>query len=165
MVAQLLEGVEPEAKRRCIRIDHQVNQHAKTLQAIPDQFVLVLSNLIHNGIKYSFDGTADHPKVFGVRYSPEGENVVISFENDGCGIERDEIAERKLFELGYRGVASGDRGRPGTGTGLYVADKITKAHDGQIRVFSKRIGGQEFEYPMHENRFELVWPVYSKHLE
>ena len=163
MVGTALTGVTAEAQRRNIRIEHTISQHAREVQAIPDQFSLVLSNLIQNGIKYSFDGSVDHPRFFRIRYATEGENIVIGFSNEGCGIDQDEITRRKIFELGYRGRSSSDRARSGTGTGLYIADKIASAHDAVIRVTSRQLGSGDFSYPMHENRFELVWPVYSRH--
>lgn len=163
MMRELVTSAEPAAESRCIRIDHSATAQAREVEAIPDQFSLVLSNLLHNSVKYSFDGTGEHNRVVRVSYCLEGENLVISFQNEGCGIEPHEISEGRLFELGYRGEHSGDRGRQGTGTGLYIVDKITKAHQGSIRVSSRKTGNpSEPAFQAFQNRFDLVWPVYSK---
>ena len=83
----------------------------------------------------------------------------VSIKSYGCPITKDEIRERKIFELGYRGEFSGDRGRQGTGSGLYIADRIVYAHYGKIEVESRTT-----ESPTGEeqalNIFSVFWPKY-----
>ncbi len=49
---------------------------------------------------------------------------------------KDEIEQGLIFQLGYRGAFSGDKGRVGTGIGLYDALKTARAHNGDITIES-----------------------------
>ena len=158
MMQELVESLEPQARQRGIQIDHRPSTHARNIEAIPDQLRVVFSNLLQNAIKYSFND-----RMVRITYRAEGEHLVIQFRNEGCGISRDEIEDNKIFELGYRGRDSGDRGRTGTGTGLYIANQIAEAHDALLRVFSTTAATASVPaFQAHQNRIELVWPVYSR---
>lgn len=156
-VTDLVSANTAEALRRDIAIEHVISSNSDYVEAVPDQFEVVISNLLSNAVKYSFSG-----RTVRVSYSEEGDRLLVRFVNYGCGILPDELQAGKIFELGYRGRLSGDRGRSGTGTGLYIADKIANAHGAEIRVTSRPTGPEtDPNNRVHENKVELVWPVYS----
>ena len=158
IVQELVRSLEPQAQKQGVQIEH-ILKHARRVEAIPDQLRVVLSNLLQNAVKYSFN-----ERIVRITYNAEGERLVVQFHNEGCGISPDEITGGRIFELGYRGRDSCDRGRTGTGTGLYIAARIAKAHDAQIRVSStKAATASDPKFQAYHNRIELVWPVYSRH--
>ena len=99
--------------------------------------VRVLSNLLHNAIKYTWKRERARSSWVEIRASIEERFVCIQFENWGVPIARDEIEQGLIFQLGYRGKWSTDRGRSGTGIGLTDAEHVARAHGGEIRVESK----------------------------
>jgi len=166
VVKDVIDRLSASAERRCIVIEHGANRQSAQVQAIPDQFAVVVTAILQNCVKYSFEGRPERNRVVRISYSAERDNLVIRFANEGCGIDPDEIRDGRIFELGYRGRRSADRGRTGTGTGLYIADKITRAHGGLIRAKSiLKPAAIESHHDIHENTFELVWPVYSPLIE
>jgi signal transduction histidine kinase len=96
-----------------------------------------LSNLLHNAIKYTWKrDRAGAPWVM-VRTQVHDRMVCIDFENWGVPISEDELKKGLIFQLGYRGIWSTDRGRLGTGIGLTDAQRVAYAHGGELRVNSK----------------------------
>jgi signal transduction histidine kinase len=99
--------------------------------------IRVFANLLHNAIKYTWKRERARASWVEIRTFLEGNTVCIQFENWGVPIAREEIDQRLIFELGYRGKWATDRGRLGTGIGLTDADHVARAHGGEIRVDSK----------------------------
>lgn len=99
--------------------------------------VRVLANLLHNAIKYTWRRERTRASWVEIHTTVDSQTVRIQFENWGVPIAREEIDERLIFQLGYRGKWSTDRGRLGTGIGLTDADHVARDHGGEIRVESK----------------------------
>ena len=97
----------------------------------------VLSNLLHNAIKYTWRRERTRASWVEIHTTVDTQNVCIQFENWGVPIAREEIEQGLIFQLGYRGKWSTDRGRLGTGIGLTDADHVARDHGGEIRVESK----------------------------
>lgn len=96
-----------------------------------------LANLIHNAIKYSWTRpNAIKAPWITIELRTTEREVLFSVENWGVPIPRDEIEDRLIFQLGYRGRLSQDRNRLGTGTGLTDALNTAQAHDGYIEATS-----------------------------
>jgi len=158
VIKNVCDSLRLAAESRHLEIEHQYNKYSKMVSAIPDQLEIVLSALIENAIKYSFKGTAVRPKRITIAYSEYEGFLKITISNFGCAITPVELDERRIFELGYRGECSGDRGRTGTGSGLHVADLIVKAHRGKIEVAS-RYENDEGDFEKGAlNIFTVWWP-------
>ena len=99
--------------------------------------VRVLSNLLHNAIKYTWRRERTRASWIEIQSNIDEQNVCVQFENWGVPIAPEEIDERLIFQLGYRGKWSTDRGRLGTGIGLTDADHVARDHGGSILVESK----------------------------
>ncbi|MCA1839417.1 MAG: hypothetical protein LC723_03685 [Actinobacteria bacterium] len=96
------------------------------VNADPDAFGRVLSNLLTNAAKFSAAGSP-----ITIDASRTGEDVVVSVTDTGIGIPVDERAN--IFERFYR-VSRGERAAPGTGVGLAIAKDFVEAQGGQIWV-------------------------------
>ena len=65
----------------------------------------------------------------------------------------EELETGLIFEMGYRGQLSTDRGRLGTGIGLTDAQRAARAHGGDIEISSR---------PATDTSFETNHPDYYK---
>jgi signal transduction histidine kinase len=96
-------------------------------------------NAIDNAVKYSFDGTADHPRWieivgrFEIQQDVPGYAVHIS--NLGIGIEEDELD--RVFEPGYQGRRTLGEFRPGFGMGLPFLKECVETHGGAVSIRSQ----------------------------
>ena len=62
-------------------------------------------------------------------------------------ITEEELDQGLIFRVGYRGVNSSDRRRPGTGLGLYDAQKVVEKHHGRMSITSKpSLGNSKDDY-------------------
>ncbi|MFN0014765.1 MAG: PAS domain-containing protein [Saprospiraceae bacterium] len=96
-----------------------------------------LHNLLHNAIKYSWAKSPERRPWVTVRIDKKEGMVEITVENWGVAIRREEIESGSVFQFGKRGRESEDRGRSGTGIGLYDAHDIISKHGGNLRVTSE----------------------------
>ena len=92
----------------------------------------LLFNLLHNAIKYTDRGYVR------VSLKREGKEAVLTVEDTGVGIPREEIP--KIFRRFY----VGDRARGGSGLGLSIVKHIVMAHGGRIDVESQLGKGSIF---------------------
>jgi signal transduction histidine kinase len=162
MVADIFESLESTAHQKHLVLQQGFNRHTTTVHAIPGQLYIVMCNIINNAIKYSFNGFPMNPLAVDIEYSDyNNEFLIIEIRNEGCKITHEEIRDKLLFDLGYRGEYSRDRQRKGTGTGLYIASEITGIHKGTIDVSSTLIGGNLAEgTDRYLNSFLIYWPYY-----
>jgi signal transduction histidine kinase/ligand-binding sensor domain-containing protein/DNA-binding response OmpR family regulator len=96
-------------------------------------FDKVLSNLLSNAFKYSFDG--GEVKVVLRELEKEIEIQVI---DAGLGIKQDDVDH--LFDRFYQGRNADDLGMRGTGIGLNLSKAITEMHGGQIKAGNRDDG-------------------------
>lgn len=107
------------------------------VEGIERELVRALSNLLHNAIKYSWRRDRAKAPWITVRTYARAGMACIEFENWGVPIAPEEIEQGLVFQLGYRGKWSKDRGRLGTGIGLTDAKRTAQTHYGDLRVASR----------------------------
>ncbi len=109
-----------------------INQHFNPRENIPvnchkTSLNRAFHNLLHNAIKYSWSKGQDRQPWVDVNVETRKNEVEIVISNWGVPIRREELEKGQIFQFGKRGRESEDRGRSGTGIGLYDAlDIITK---------------------------------------
>ena len=98
-------------------------------------FDKVVSNLLSNAFKYTFDGGEVK-----VMLSETEKDVMIQVIDNGVGIKNED--PDRLFDRFYQGRNSDDLGMKGTGIGLNLCRVITQMHGGQIRAGNRTDGQQ-----------------------
>jgi K+-sensing histidine kinase KdpD len=159
-INKIIDQLNYSIDRRRISFNHGYNSVCEAIEAIPDQINIVIQNLLQNALKYSFNGFEDKHAEIRISYKLyEKTNIEVVISNLGCGITESEISSGEIFKLGYRGELSGDRGRDGSGCGLYTSNLIVRAHGGSINIVSYPIGsGNSFEQ-VYKNDISLILPI------
>lgn len=99
--------------------------------------VRAVGNLLHNAIKYSWRRESGPRSWVNVHIHRKAGRVLVIMENWGVPISARELEEGMVFELGYRGKWSTDRGRLGTGIGLTDARDVAQKHQGAVDITSR----------------------------
>ena len=113
----------------------------------------IVSDIIDNAIKYSFEGTE-----IVISAEEKGDRIAVAISDSGCGIAADDLPQ--IFEKFYRGgplhdmKSSADTGlsdpdhtppneTPGVGLGLYLVHSLVKQIGAEIHVESPVPGTNE----------------------
>ncbi len=104
-----------------------------------DVFLLqiAVNNLLENAVKYSAK-----EKPITVTLSQENDSAVLKIIDEGIGIAAEE--RMLLFKKFYRSGNEATKRAKGTGLGLYLTDRICKAHGGNIIIETNPKGGSIF---------------------
>lgn len=104
---------------------------------------IVMNNLLDNAVKYS-------PKEGKIITSLKNMNqcAILSVTDEGNGISAEE--KNKVFKKFYRSGNETNSKAKGTGLGLYLVDRIIKAHDGKITILDHQPKGAEFVVELNQ---------------
>jgi signal transduction histidine kinase len=84
----------------------------------------VISNMVDNAVKYTKKGGVT------VRAENDGQSVRIIVSDTGIGMDKEEL--ENIFEKFRRGKDVSRHNTDGTGLGMFIAKKVTDAHNGKI---------------------------------
>ncbi len=115
---------------------------AYTVYADEERVLQVVTELIHNAIKFSPEHTV-------IRLSAEqftSDQVKITIADQGRGIPEDKL--EFIFERFRQGDASDSRDLGGTGMGLALCRQIIRQHGGRIWVDSEVGKGSSFQFTL-----------------
>lgn len=101
----------------------------------------IFRNLTENAIAYS-----GGKNIFITLMGNNDEQCVIRFEDDGRGVEEDQLP--RLFERFYRVDKGRSRRVGGTGLGLAIVKHAVQFHGGNISVSNRTEGGLRFEFSL-----------------
>ncbi|MCK4761357.1 MAG: sensor histidine kinase [Candidatus Aminicenantes bacterium] len=152
----------PLIRPKCISINVTGETRSDiSIEIDKDLFGMVISNIVDNAVKYSFDPEDRIP--LGLQAKPEStkdkENVLITAEAEknfititvsNYGINIPEGEKRRIFDREFRGVHAPDRAK-GTGIGLFVPNEIIKKHGGSIELVP--------DTPEYNTVFEITLPA------
>lgn len=136
-----------ERKTIDIHIDPDM-EHWQDIHVDAEMFRLVVLNLLHNGIKYSFPDT--HIKVGGWQ-DGVGIGVTMTFENEGVSIHDEE--KDRIFERYFRSKDAIKMDPAGSGIGLALVKEFVEHYKGKIDVRSTEVG-----FGRYMNVFSLFLP-------
>ena len=114
------------------------------------QFDKVLSNLLSNAFKYSYDGGSIE-----VRLSADDHHMRIEVCDTGVGLDKDN--GKRLFDRFYQGGNSRRLRIDGTGIGLHLCKMIIDMHKGTIDAQNRTDG-------LHGSVFTVTLPLGHSHL-
>ena len=128
---QFKESIQQKNLQVTISVDPRLSEDVKVLTD-PASFVnSVLSNLISNSIKFCHPG--GELKI--IANALEGENLEISFKDNGVGIPADDLGN--VFSFNHNTSRDGTNGEKGTGFGLPILKKYIEVYEGDISVESR----------------------------
>ena len=144
IVEEALSGFKGIASSKGINISNQIPE-GTTIHADKELIYMVLTNLIHNAIKYSKAGGA-------VRlFVPDGEDYsTLAIADNGIGIEKDRLGS--LFKYEEKTSTFGTGGESGTGFGLPLSYDIVKAHGGDLTIVTEEGKGSTFYVRLPQTR-------------
>lgn len=135
----LIDGFAKHLKGLGFRFEVDIVEDIPDFYFDPEAVKLILTNLLQNAVKYSFD-----EKYIRVGIYRDGslEKVVIEVEDKGIGLEQKEI--EKIFTRFYRVDNEKVQALEGSGLGLFLVNHAVKAHQGEVKVRSKPGRGTTF---------------------
>ena len=139
IVAGFISEIKPYADTKKVNIHVRYLQKGCTVILDKNKILQVLTNLTHNAIKYSHEGSD-----VDVRINKPDENITVEIEDHGKGIPQEDIP--LIFEKFYQSKTT--RGHSGIGLGLAISKSIVDAHGGRINAKSSVGKGSVFTFSL-----------------
>lgn len=133
IIEDVKDLIDTTLKQRNAKVIHNTSGEISVDRA---QFILVLKNIIENGIKYN---QSAEPKIT-ISNSSDTDCDYISIRDNGIGIE--EEYQEEIFEMFKR--LHNKNEYEGSGLGLSICNKIIQEHNGAIKVESNKGEGSTF---------------------
>jgi two-component system phosphate regulon sensor histidine kinase PhoR len=133
-----VERLQMQAERENLHLVLDIDPHLPTVLGDPVRVQQVVSNLVHNAIKFTPAGRI----TVGAR--AVNDEVIISVADTGMGILEEDLP--RIFERFYK--ADRARAGRGTGLGLAIAKHIVQACGGRIWVESTAGKGSTFYFTL-----------------
>ena len=140
-LCECLLGFEDAWEEKNLDIETDIEDEVY-LSSDPELLSLVWSNLISNAVKFTPKGGT-----IGVALRREGNHVVVSVSDTGCGIDPE--TGKHIFEKFYQGDTS--HATQGNGLGLALVKRVMDILDGEISVRSTPGQGSTFTVRIRRN--------------
>jgi signal transduction histidine kinase len=137
-----LEGTSSEAAAAGFAVERRIESGLPAVDADFAALVRSLQNLITNAVKYAGENRWLRISAAAVEGNGRVEEVKLTVEDKGIGIDKDEI--KHIFEPFYRSPAVSESGIHGTGLGLPLARTIVEAMGGRLTASSELGKGSAF---------------------
>ncbi len=148
---RVLEQMEPAMRERKAKIRMEWAADAMMADASAPRIEQVYFNLLENAIRYG--GASDEVQLT-IRAVARGENIEITFADNGPGIPLDD--QPHIFERFYRVHKDRSRIAGGTGLGLSIVKNVMQAHGGSVSLESKPGAGAAFTVTLPIRRAATV---------
>ncbi|GGM88664.1 PAS domain-containing sensor histidine kinase [Dyadobacter beijingensis] len=134
IVQYAIAANEMQAESRDIRLQVEENEIHTPVLADSEKTAWVLTNLISNAIRYSYDHS-----IIRISLEEHEQGVRIAVTDSGQGISQE--YKEKIFDRYFRVPGSS---REGTGLGLAISREFMEAQDGTLTVESELGAGSTF---------------------
>ncbi len=136
--AEILRLIEPQARRKEIRLESALGHHATSLTADPKRLRQMVLNLLSNAVKFTpVAGTVR------LRLSEPGNGMLrFTVEDTGIGIPADQLEE--IFVPFHQLDRALSREFDGSGLGLTLVRRLARLHRGDVSVESTPGQGSAF---------------------
>ena len=143
-VAELMDSIRSRVTSQIERAGFELNMSCApdagqaAIQADPDGFIQIFTNLVDNAIKFS---ASVEQKVIdiGCQRLRDG-SVQFSVRDYGPGVPGDQM--KKIFKLFYRSECELTRETVGTGIGLALVHQLARAMGGKVDVVNREPGAE-----------------------
>ena len=144
---EIIEQLEDKAEKRDIRL--KIEGHAQKVIVYADRqrITQVMTNLISNAIKHSFEGDKVE-----ISFEEAKKMVHVKVKDYGEGIPSEHLT--RIFERFYRVDKSRSREKGGTGLGLAIVKHILENHGTKAEVQSEPGKGSSFSFKLPHNKPE-----------
>jgi signal transduction histidine kinase len=132
LVTEVTNEIKPNIENAGLALNLNIKDGSEKINGDRNKIKQVVSNIIDNSIKYTLKGSID------VSTFKEGSKVKVVVKDTGVGIDPNEMD--KLFAKFSRTKDANKTNVVGTGLGLYIAKKMTEAHNGDTKVASEGLG-------------------------
>jgi two-component system phosphate regulon sensor histidine kinase PhoR len=139
VILPVVERLRAQAERAGVAVHCTLPEGVGDVLADEERVRQVVSNLLHNAIKFTPSGGEVH-----VSAEQVADEVVISVRDTGVGISKEDLP--RVFERFYK--ADRARSSGGTGLGLAIAKHIVQAHGGRIWAQSTEGRGSTFYFTL-----------------
>ncbi|MGC9398060.1 MAG: ATP-binding protein [Anaerolineae bacterium] len=129
----------PQAERSGVTLHVDIPDDLPYVWVDPERVQMVITNLLHNAIKFTPAGGEVN-----VRVERDRDVVKVTVRDTGVGIPEEDQA--RIFERFYKTDRARSSG--GTGLGLAIAKHVVQAHGGQIWVESELGVGSTFAFTL-----------------
>jgi PAS domain S-box-containing protein len=153
LIRRVMDSFKHNAQEKQVRLNLQTEMDIpEILNGDPSRLTQVLTNLLHNAIKFTEQGEV---RLSVKTLSENTEKIKIQFEisDTGIGIEPDRLEE--IFDSYTQAKPSITRQFGGSGLGLTICKKLVKIMGGEINVKSKVNTGSVFS-------FHIEYPIGTK---
>lgn len=141
LTEEVFEQFENKADKKDVRLKIESVNQKIIVYADWQRISQVMTNLISNAIKHSFDGS----EVI-VTFKKGKKNVLVSVKDFGEGIPPEHLD--RIFERFYRVDKSRSREKGGTGLGLSIVKHILEGHNTKAEVESIQGQGSVFSFKL-----------------
>ncbi len=142
VVREVLNTVQPIARKKRIRLIEQPNGHIPPVAADKSLITQALTRLLENAIKYSPERTS-----VTVSTLLEAEAVRVSVDDRGYGIPVESMD--RIWEKFYRVARDGqEKDEESTGLGLAFVKEAIEQHGGMVAVESEVGRGSKFSFAL-----------------
>lgn len=136
----VMDMISFKAEGKPLRLLNEIPADFPRVVADENRLVQILYNLLHNAIKFTFEGTIS------VSASLEGDRVIVTLTDTGIGIEEELIPT--IFDQYVQGANPEATGEGGFGLGLNISKELIELHGGQLDVESVVGEGTRFSFAL-----------------
>ena len=139
LVEEGVARLRPQADRQQISLSVELYPDLASVQADRERVRQVITNIIHNAIKFTPSGGR-----IVVSTRTDGQSAIAQVSDTGIGISKEDLPH--IFERFFK--ADKSRATSGTGLGLAIAKHTIQVHGGKVWVQSEEGKGSVFGFSL-----------------